>query len=50
MVNEKPDVLVCIDYPGLNMKIAHAAKEMGIPVVYYIAPTRVVGNSHSAFL
>ena len=39
MVNEKPDVLVCIDYPGLNMKIAHAAKEMGIPVVYYIAPT-----------
>lgn len=39
MINEKPDVLVCIDYPGLNMKIAHAAKEMGIPVVYYIAPT-----------
>lgn len=39
MVNEKPDVLVCIDYPGLNMKIAHVAKEMGIPVVYYIAPT-----------
>ena len=39
MINEKPDVLVCIDYPGLNMKLAHAAKEMGIPVVYYIAPT-----------
>lgn len=39
MINEKPDVLVCIDYPGLNMKIVHAAKEMGIPVVYYIAPT-----------
>ena len=39
MRREKPDVLVCVDYPGFNMKIAHAAKEMGIPVVYYIAPT-----------
>lgn len=39
MIKEKPDVLVCVDYPGLNMKVAHAAKEMGIPVVYYIAPT-----------
>lgn len=36
---EKPDVLVCVDYPGFNMKIAHMAREMGIPVVYYIAPT-----------
>ncbi len=39
MIREKPDVLVCVDYPGFNMKIAHMAKEMGIPVVYYIAPT-----------
>ncbi len=39
MEREKPDVLVCVDYPGFNMKIAHMAKEMGIPVVYYIAPT-----------
>ncbi len=39
MLKEKPDVLVCIDYPGFNMKIAHMAKELGIPVVYYIAPT-----------
>lgn len=39
MIMRKPDVLVCVDYPGFNMKIAHAAKELGIPVVYYIAPT-----------
>ncbi len=39
MIREKPDVLVCVDYPGFNMKIAHEAKKLGIPVVYYIAPT-----------
>lgn len=39
MIEEKPDVLVCIDYPGFNMKLAAVAKELGIPVVYYIAPT-----------
>ena len=39
MLREKPDVLVCVDYPGFNMKLAHVAKELGIPVVYYIAPT-----------
>lgn len=39
MMEEKPDIVVCIDYPGFNMKIAHVAKELGIPVVYYIAPT-----------
>ena len=39
MIDEKPDVLVCVDYPGFNMKIAHVAKTLGIPVVYYIAPT-----------
>ena len=39
MIKEKPDVFVCIDYPGFNMKMAHVAKELGIPVVYYIAPT-----------
>lgn len=45
---EKPDVLVCIDYPGFNMKLAHAAKEMGIPVVYYIAPTIWAWNKSRA--
>lgn len=39
MLREKPDVLVCIDYPGFNMKLAKVAKKLHIPVVYYIAPT-----------
>ena len=36
---EKPDALVCIDYPGFNMKLIEKAKEAGIPVIYYILPT-----------
>lgn len=48
MIREKPDVLVCVDYPGFNMKIAHMAKEMGIPVVYYIAPTIWAWNKSRA--
>ncbi len=39
MMEEKPDVLVCIDYPGFNMRLIKKAKEAGIPVVYYILPT-----------
>ncbi len=34
----KPDVLVLIDYPGFNLRIARWAKEQGIKVVYYISP------------
>lgn len=34
----KPDVLVLVDYPGFNMRIAEWAREQGIKVAYYIAP------------
>ena len=34
----KPDVLILIDYPGFNIKIAKFAHKNGIPVFYYIAP------------
>lgn len=34
----KPDVLVLVDYPGFNMRIAEWAKQQGIKVAYYIAP------------
>lgn len=34
-----PDVLILIDYPGFNLKIAKYAKEeLGLRVVYYIPP------------
>lgn len=39
MIREKPDVLVCVDYPGFNMRLAKVAHDLGIPVIYYIAPT-----------
>jgi lipid-A-disaccharide synthase len=35
----KPDVLVLIDYPGFNLRIAEWAKKEGIKVLYYISPT-----------
>lgn len=34
----KPDVLVLIDYPGFNMRIAEWAKKQSIKIVYYISP------------
>ncbi|MFZ9718761.1 MAG: lipid-A-disaccharide synthase [Chitinophagaceae bacterium] len=34
----RPDVLVLIDYPGFNLRIARWAHTQGIKVVYYISP------------
>lgn len=33
-----PDVLILIDYPGFNMRMAKAAKKYGIKTCYFIAP------------
>jgi lipid-A-disaccharide synthase len=34
----RPDVLILVDYPSFNLKLAKAAKAMGIPVHYFISP------------
>ena len=34
----QPDVLIFIDYPGFNMRIAKWAKELGMKTHYYISP------------
>ncbi|MCX2432610.1 lipid-A-disaccharide synthase [Pedobacter sp. GR22-10] len=34
----KPDVLILIDFPGFNLKIADFAKANGLKVCYYISP------------
>ncbi len=34
----QPDVLVLIDFPGFNLKIAEFAKKKGLLVCYYISP------------
>jgi lipid-A-disaccharide synthase len=31
-------LVIVIDYPGFNMKLAAAAKEAGVPVLYYVTP------------
>ena len=36
--NFKPDVIIFIDYPGFNMRIAKWAKQRNIKTHYYIAP------------
>lgn len=33
------DVLLLVDYPGFNLRMAKWAKQQGIKVVYYISPT-----------
>ena len=38
IINYNPDVVVLIDYPGFNFRIAQFAKERGLRVFYYIAP------------
>lgn len=35
---EKPDMLVIVDYPDFNLKLAETAKELDIPVLFYISP------------
>ncbi len=34
----QPDVVILIDFPGFNLKIAAFCKEVGFPVFYYISP------------
>ncbi|MDT8903797.1 lipid-A-disaccharide synthase [Anaeroselena agilis] len=36
---ERPDVLVVIDYPGFNTRLAKIARRLGIPVISYISPS-----------
>ncbi len=38
LLSYKPDVLVLIDYPGFNLRMAEFAHKHGIRVVYYISP------------
>jgi len=38
MDRRRPDAVVLIDSPELNLRLARAARARGIPVVYYIAP------------
>ena len=38
ILSYQPDVIVLIDYPGFNLRIAEWAKQKGFKIVYYISP------------
>ena len=38
ILTHKPDVIILVDYPGFNLRIAEFAKKNGIKVFYYISP------------
>lgn len=42
----KPDVLILIDYPGFNLRIAEFAKQNNIKVFYYISPKVWAWKAH----
>jgi lipid-A-disaccharide synthase len=36
--DERPDLLICVDYKEFNFRLAKAAKAMGIKVLFYVSP------------
>lgn len=38
VLNDSPDLLILIDYPGFNLRLAKVAKKAGVKVLYYISP------------
>ena len=38
LIDFQPDLLILVDYPGFNLRIAKWAKSQNIPVYYYISP------------
>lgn len=38
LIQQKPDLLILIDYPTFNLRMAKVAKKLGVKVLYYISP------------
>src|SRR6185436_13813025 len=36
--DERPDVVVPVDFPDFNLRLAARVAPLGIPVVYYVSP------------
>jgi len=36
--NDPPELLILIDYPGFNLRLANVAHKAGVKVLYYISP------------
>jgi len=42
------DLVLAVDYPGFNLRIARHARERGVPVLFYIAPQVWAWKAHRA--
>jgi lipid-A-disaccharide synthase len=38
IVQERPDLVILIDFPDFNLRVARVARQKEIPVLYYISP------------
>lgn len=38
LASDRPDMLILVDYPEFNLRLAKTAKQLGIKVFYYISP------------
>ena len=36
--DRSPDLVILVDYPGFNLRLAQRLKKKGIPILYYISP------------
>ena len=39
LLEDPPDLLLLVDYPGFNLRLAKIARKAGVPVLYYISPS-----------
>lgn len=38
MRDERPSLVILVDFPGFNLKVSRLAKKHGVPVIYFIPP------------
>ena len=48
-IEQKPDLLILVDYQEFNMKLAETAKKNGVKVLFYIGPQVWAWRSHRVF-
>ncbi|MBD3304987.1 lipid-A-disaccharide synthase [candidate division KSB3 bacterium] len=48
--DQRPDLLILVDYPEFNLRLARVAHRLGIPIVYYISPQVWAWRSYRAKL
>jgi lipid-A-disaccharide synthase len=46
LLQSKPDVVILVDYPGFNLRMAEFSKHLNIPTAYYISPKIWAWKTH----